>query len=123
MESPSLLLNLRLPRIDVAMVTATIDDVYAVEGILMPVGATLLDLTIDLSAASPHDCPPIGRYRLVLRDRAWLRRLMVAPGDEPNVGAHLGLFTTESDESLEAKPKRDVRVAVAGILPRLGWGE
>ena len=123
MEPPLLLLNLTLPRIDAAMVTAIIDDIYAVEGALMPVGAKFLDLTIDLSSAAAHDCPPVGRYRLVLRDRVWLRRLSVALGDEPDVGASLGLFTTEPDESLEARPIRQVRVAVAGILPRSAWGE
>lgn len=118
-----LLLNLTLPEINPLMTTAVIDRIYASVGAALPVGSKLFDLTIDLSAAAPHDCPPIGHYRLVVRDRLWLRRLEVVPGDEPSVGANLALFSTEPHESLDGVPARQVRVAIAGVLPQPIFGE
>lgn len=118
-----MLLNLTLPRINVDMTTAVIDAIHAQVGTALPVGGMLLDLTIDLSSAAPHDCPPVGHYRLIVRDRAWLRRLDVASGDEPEVGASIALFSTEPDEPLDGPPKRPVRVAIAGIIGQSVFGE
>jgi hypothetical protein len=117
------LLSLTLPRINVYMSTAVINQIYAAEGAALSVGGKLLDLTIDLSAAAPHDCPPVSHFRLVMRDRAWLRRLHIAPGDEPAVGASLALFSTVPDEPLDGAPARQVRLAIAGIIPETIWGE
>ena len=118
-----MLLNLTLPQINPLMTTAVIDRIYAGVGAQIPLGSKLFDLTVDLSAAAPHDCPPIGHYRLVIRDRLWLRRLDVAPGDEPNVGASLALFSTEPDEPLDGVPVRQTRVAIVGIIPQPIFGE
>lgn len=116
-----MLLNLALPRINPLMTAAVIDRIYASVDEPLAVGDPLLDLTIDLSAAAPHDCPPISHFRLVIRDRAWLRRLDIAVGDSPAVGAGLALFSTERHEPLDGPPSRAVRVANAGIIPDLGW--
>jgi hypothetical protein len=118
-----LLLNLTLPKINPLMTTAVIDQIYAEVGAPILVGSKLFDLTIDLSAAAPHDCPPIGHYRLVVRDRLWLRRLDVAPGDEPSVGTSLALFTTELDEPLDGVPVRQTRVTIVGIVPQSIFGD
>jgi hypothetical protein len=118
-----LLLNLTLPRINPSMTTAIIDTIHASVGALAPVGGKLIDLTVDLSAAADHDCPPVAQFRLVARDRAWLRRLDVAPGDEPEVGASLALFSTEPDEPLDGPPARQIRLAIAGIIAQSIWGE
>lgn len=117
-----MLLNLTAPRINAYMTTAIVDAVHAAVGQALPVGGKLIDLTVDLSAAAPHDCPPIAHYRLTVRDKVWLRRLDVAPGDEPEVGASLALFSTEPDEPLDAAPARPVRVAIAGIIAESAWG-
>lgn len=118
-----MLLNLTLPRINPHMTTAIIDLVHAQVGAPLPVGGKLIDLTVDLSAAASHDCPPVAAYRLVVRDRAWLRRLDVAPGDEPEVGASLALFSTEPDEPLDGPPAREARVTVAGMIKQSIWDE
>jgi hypothetical protein len=117
------LLNLSLPRINVYMTTAIIDAVHAAEGSQLAVGAKLLDLTVDLSAAAPHDCPPVAHYRLMVRDRVWLRRLDIAAGDEPEVGASIAWFSTEPDEPLGGAPARPVRLAIAGIIRDSVWDE
>ena len=116
-----MLLTLKLPRINAYMNTALITKIYAAEGISLNVGAKLLDLTIDLSAAAPHDCPPVSHYRIALRDRAWLRRLTVALGDNVEVGAKMAQFTTEPDEPLDGESVRAVRVTIAGILDQSDW--
>ena len=118
-----MLLNLTLPRINDHMDTAMIDQIHAMLGAAMPVGGKLLDLTVDLSAAAPHDCPPVSHYRLVVRDRVWLRRLDIAAGDTPQVGDSLALFSTEPDEPLDGAPARQVRLAVAGIIRESVWDE
>jgi hypothetical protein len=115
------LLNLPLPRINALMATAIIDVVHVAEGASVGVGGKFLDLTIDLSAAAPHDCPPIAHYRLVVRDKVWLRRLEVRPGDEPAVGTSLALFSTEPDEPLDGAPARPVRLAIAGVIRQSAW--
>jgi hypothetical protein len=116
-----LLLNLIVPRINDYMTTAFVEKVYADEGADLSIGARLLDFTVDLSAVAPHDCPPISHYRLVLREPARLRSVMVRRGDEPVVGAPLALFTTDPDETLDAKAGRPLRVAIAAILSQSAW--
>lgn len=118
-----MLLSLTLPRINERMSRAKIDLVHAKLDTLAPVGSKLLDLTIDLSAEAVHDCPPLSHYRMVLRDKAWLRRLEVAPGDTPDVGAALALFSTTPDEPLDGPPQREVRLSIAWISGRSGWDE
>lgn len=118
-----MLLSLSVPRINTHMTTAIVDAIHARVGEALPLGGKLIDLTVDLSAAAPHDCPPVSHYRLSLRDRAWLRRVDVAVGDEPQVGESLALLSTEPDEPLDAAPARAARVAIAGILGQGLWGE
>jgi hypothetical protein len=118
-----LLLNLTLPRINVDMTCAIVDAIHVEVGTALAVGGMLLDLTIDLSAAAPHDCPPVSHFRLIVRDRVWLRRLNVAAGDQPPVGSPIALFSTEPDEPLDGAPTRQVRVAIAGIIPQSVFGE
>lgn len=115
-----MLLNLSVPRINDYMDTAIIEWVYPAEGQALEIGAKLLDLTVDLSAAAPHDCPPISHYRLVLRERAWLRRMAVARGDEQAVAGALAVFSTEPDEPLGAA-SRAVRFAIAAIIHQPAW--
>jgi hypothetical protein len=103
------------------MTTALVNKIYANEGVSLNVGAKLLDLRVDLSAAAPHDCPPVSYYRVALRDRVWLRRLTVAPGDDVEVGATMAQFSTESDEPLDGEPARAIRVTIAGILAESDW--
>jgi hypothetical protein len=121
-ESQALLLNLILPRINDYMTTAVVEAIYPREGDGLEMGAKLFDLTVDLSSAAPHDCPPISHYRLVLRERAWLRRLFTARLGEPVVGDPLAIFSTAPDEPLEAAPSRQARLAVAAILHQSAWG-
>jgi hypothetical protein len=111
-----MLLSLSLARINPLMTTAIVELIHATEGARLPVGAKLLDVTVDLSDSSPQDCPPLSQYRIVLREAAWLRRWLVKPADEPEVGAPLALFSTAADEPLDGVPARAIRVMTAGIV-------
>jgi len=115
------LITLKLPRINQLMTVAGIRRIHAAEGDFLNLGAKLLDLTIDLSSVAPNDCPPISVYRLAMRDRVWLRRLVVSPGDDVAVGAELACFTTEADEPITGTPGRAARITVAGILDETNW--
>lgn len=119
-----MLLTLTLPRINELMISAVVETIHAAAGSALAPGAKLMDLTVDLSAVAAQDCPPISLYRIVLRDRAWLRRVAVACGDDVEVGALLAHFSTDPDEPLEGEPARAVRVTIAGILAQSeGWRE
>jgi hypothetical protein len=116
-----LLLNLNVPRINDYMASARIETVHGCEGQLLAAGAKLFDMTVDLSLAAPHDCPPISHYRMVLRERAHLRRLYVRRGDEPAVGAALALFSTDPDEPVDGAPGRMARTVIATIMFQSIW--
>lgn len=116
-----MLLNLSVPRINDYMAAAIVEWVYPGEGAALEVGAKLVDLTVDLSAAAPHDCPPISHFRLVLRERAYLRRLAAVRREEHAVGALLAVFSTEPDEPIESEAGRPVRIAVAQIIYQPVW--
>jgi len=116
-----LLISLTLPRTNEYMTAAVIRKIYVGQGELLTVGAKFLDFIVDLSASVQHDCPPIQHYRLAVRDRAWLRRLAVAAGEEVAIGSVLALLTTEPDEPLDGAPARIVRVSVAGIIDSSDW--
>jgi len=88
----------------------------------MQLRKALMDISIDLSAVVRHDCPPISHFRIVVRDRVFLRRLDVVRGDRPPVGANLALFSTDPDEPLGGAVARQVRVAIAGIILQEFWG-
>ena len=119
--SLDVLLNLTLPRIHERMTTAVVKTIYADINMALPLGAKLMDLSIDLSAVMPHDCPPISMYRIALRDRVWLREIVVVIGDDIAVGTTLARFSTEPDESLDDDPVRAVRVTIAGIIDPASW--
>jgi len=120
-ESLDVLMNLTLPRINEHMTTAVVKTIYPRINTALPLGAKLMDLSIDLSAVLPHDCPPISMYRIAMRDRVWLRNLAVGVGDDIAVGMTLAQFSTDPDESLDGDPARAVRVTIAGIIDPGSW--
>ena len=112
-----MLLGLALPRIVPQMAEGKIHVLLAKEGERLRVGSPLLEVAVDLSRVVAHDCPPISHYRMVLREPAMLRRLLVAEGDIVEVGGPLALLSSGED-ALEGAPTRDIRVTVAGVVPQ-----
>jgi hypothetical protein len=118
-----MLLTLSLPIINPNMTEANIDAVYIEVGANVRSGSKLVDLIVDLSAAVPHDCPPVSYYRLLSHESAYLRRIDVGHGDSIAPGAVFALFSTDPTESLDSKPGRQIRVSVAGIIKQEEWPE
>ncbi len=110
-----MLLEYRLPAINANMTEASIERRYAEPGVALGVGTRLLDLRVDLSSAFSQDCPPVSFYRIVMRERAYLRELRPADGVAFPVGTLIALFSTEPDEPADGVASRTIRVATAGI--------
>jgi hypothetical protein len=106
----------RLPTINPHMSGARIECLFAEPGDALKMGSKLLDLGIDLGNAFAQECPPISFFRVVLRERAFLRKLDPVRGQLCALGELVALFSTEPDESLSAAPAREIRFTVAGIV-------
>ena len=110
-----MLLEYRLPAINANMTEASIERRYAEPGDALGIGTRLLDLRVDLSSSFSQDCPPISFYRIVVRERAYLRELRLADGAPCPVGELIAIFSTEPDEPTGGVAARAIRVATAGI--------
>jgi hypothetical protein len=75
---------------------------------------------VDLSSAFSQDCPPISYYRVVSRERVWLRKIEVAAGDSIDVSGLIAIFSTEADELEGGVISRPLRITTAGILYHAG---
>ena len=111
-----MLLELKTPQIMPEMKEARIETVYARAGQALKVGDRILDVSIDLGSAFQLNCPPMSYYRLVAREKGWLRELNAAPGDLRAAGDVLARVSTEPDEPVDAPADRPLRLATAGIL-------
>lgn len=113
-------LRVSLPDFGVAAFSARVARIYPSEGAQLRRGDRLFDLTVDLSGGVTRDCPPISSCRIVLREDVWLRRLMVAPGEELGEPAVLALISTDPDGA-EEPAMREARVTVATMLLPGDW--
>jgi hypothetical protein len=111
-----MLCSLILPTILGTMAEAIVECVYARPEASMKPGDKLLDLSIDLSGAFLQNCPPISYYRLIVRERAILRRMIAAQGEAHAPGDCLAVFSTEPGEADDGPIGRPVRITTAGIL-------
>ena len=115
-----MLCDLHLPKINPNMTSAIVECVYADAGTLLKAGDKLFDLSVDLSSGYSQYCPPISYFRVVVREKVWLQKLFVEPGDSCDVGEILALFSSEQAEPLDAEPARPIRIANAGIAHHEG---
>ena len=107
--------ELRLARINPNMSAGVIECLYAEDGAALKVGDKLLDLSVDLSSGFSQYCPPISYFRVVVREKVWLRKMLVKPGQNCGVGELLGIFSTEQDQADDETPARPLRITTAGI--------
>ncbi|MBV8424426.1 MAG: hypothetical protein JO349_04490 [Candidatus Eremiobacteraeota bacterium] len=117
----SLVLTFTLPQIHPEMRSAVIQAIYVHEDALITRAGKFLDVSVDLSSVALHDCPAISFFRIALRDRAYVRSLLIARGDEVAVGTPMARLSTEPDEPLDGVPNRPARVTIAGILYQPDW--
>lgn len=105
-----------LPLINPHMSGARVECIYAQPGAALAMGSKLFDISVDLGSAFAQECPPISFFRIVLRERLYLRRLDVTDGQLCAVGDLMALFSVEPEQDLSAPPARPIRVSTAGIL-------
>lgn len=111
-----MIFEVRLPLIMPQMSAATIECVYVEPGEAVKMGSKLVDLRVDLSSAFAQECPPVSYYRMVLRERGFVRSIAASPGDLLEVDALIALFSTEADEPLDQTVARPLRTTIAGIM-------
>jgi pyruvate/2-oxoglutarate dehydrogenase complex dihydrolipoamide acyltransferase (E2) component len=112
------LLALSMPRMGKEMRSGTVMQVYVADGSRVAVGTKLADVRVDLSAVALQDCPPVYWFRMVAREKGWVRKLLTSTGETRTVGDLLALIGTEPDEAVEGTPVREFRIVSAGILPQ-----
>ncbi|MEP7208389.1 MAG: hypothetical protein ABI920_15745 [Casimicrobiaceae bacterium] len=116
-----MILTVTLPCIMAQMQHAIVRRPHGIVGTEMHPGAKLVDISIDLSAVAPHDCPPVSLFRIAIRERAWLRTFDLRTGDAVAPGIVLAWLTTDPDEPMHAPGNREARFAVAGIAEPAEW--
>jgi pyruvate/2-oxoglutarate dehydrogenase complex dihydrolipoamide acyltransferase (E2) component len=109
-----MLLDLRLTKINPNMSFAVVECVYLQPGSQIKPGDKLFDLSVDLSSGFSQYCPPISYFRIVSRERALIKELLVSPGTNVNVGELLAMCSSVDDGAGEG-PTRPLRVTTAGI--------
>jgi hypothetical protein len=115
-----MLYELRLTKINPNMNAAVVECIYAQEGSALKAGDKLFDLSVDLSSGFSQYCPPISYFRVVLREKAWLRKLFVIPGDSCDVGQLVAVLSAEQSTPEEETSVRPLRVTTAGIAHHSG---
>lgn len=110
-----MLYELRLSKINPNMNAAIIECIYVQAGSALKAGDKLCDLSVDLSSGFSQYCPPISYFRVVVREKAWLQKLLVVPGDSCDVGQLVAVFSSEQDVPGEGAPARPLRITTAGI--------
>ncbi len=111
-----MLFSLAIPKLNEHMVSARIETLYATPGTELAVGAKIADISVDLSDVFPQDCPPTSYHRIVLREKLWLRQVLVTAGQYCAPGFCIAIFGNTALEPLESGIARPVRVMVAGIF-------
>jgi len=109
------ILSLSLPRVGEQMSGGTVHRLLARPGEALRPGSPLLEVRVDLGAAKAQDCPPMFHFRLLATERAFLRTLLVAPGELLEVGAAMGVATTLLDEGLDGPAARGLRTTAVAI--------
>jgi pyruvate/2-oxoglutarate dehydrogenase complex dihydrolipoamide acyltransferase (E2) component len=115
------ILSLELPRMGDLMTRGVIETIHVAEGSPIQPGTKLFDVRVDLGSAADRDCPPVFVFRVVAREKGWLRRLCCAAGDVKAVGEQLARISTDANEPVDAPPGRTCRTISATIVdPSLG---
>ncbi len=110
-----MILSLSLPRVGAQMQQGTIHKLLAKPGDQLRPGTPLLEVRVDLGTAKAQDCPPLVFFRIISTERAHLRSLDAELGAVLDVGAPLGVATTDGSESTEGPAARALRTTSVAI--------
>lgn len=98
------------------MKSARIEALYVTIGEQLLSGSKVLDMSVDLSNVFAQNCPPISYHRVVLREKLWVRKLLIQPGSYCNPDDCIALLSSEPTEALDQAIARPARIMVAGIV-------
>jgi hypothetical protein len=115
-----MLYELRLGKINPNMNVAVVECLYAAAGSPLKVGDKLFDLSVDLSSGFSQYCPPISYFRVVVREKVWLRKTLIVPGEACEIGQLLAIFSQTQDDPEDEAPARPLRITTAGIAHHPG---
>src|ERR1700690_189535 len=110
-----MILSLVMPRVGAYMRQASIHKIIANPGDELRPGTPLLEIRIDFGSAKTQDCPPLSFFRIIATERAHLRSLGVALGALFEVGAPLGVASTDRNEGIDGAPARALRLTSGAI--------
>jgi pyruvate/2-oxoglutarate dehydrogenase complex dihydrolipoamide acyltransferase (E2) component len=116
-------LSLVLPRMAELESSVRLEKIYVVEGDQIASGSKLFELRVDLSAVAEQDCPPVTYFRVVSRERGWVRKAQAEVGKAYSVGDLLALVSTDPTEPIEGDAVRVLRTACAAVVREPGWLE
>lgn len=115
-----MIFEFRLPLISPHMSEGLIECLYTTPGSALKPGDKLLDLSVNLSNNFAQDCPPISFYRVVIREKLFLREIRVARGQSCKVNEVIAVFSNEAEEPLDQPAQRGIRCATVGIIHHPG---
>jgi hypothetical protein len=110
-----------MPSLSAQMSTALITRLNIAEGGALPNGSPLLEVRLDLGPMGAQDCPPVYFFRLVSREKGWVRKVFASVGEARGAGDTLALISTERDEPIDGPPARGLRTSSASIVPEFEW--
>ncbi len=116
-----MILVLTMPSLGALEGIQTVQNIHVAPGSEIKVGTKLLDVRLDLGEAAPQDCSPVSYFRLVSREKAWLRHLAVGDGAVCQRGQLLAVLSTAPQEPADAPPARALRISTASILGEAEW--
>ena len=111
-----MILSLVLPRMGEISRPGTVRRVMASTGDALRPGTPLMEVRVDLDEANARDCPAVIIYRLIATEHAYLRTLLVSPGEVIDGSASFGLATTTPEEALQARAVRALRTTSVSVM-------
>jgi hypothetical protein len=113
-------LTVPLPTFDNGEAVGRLARLHATIGRRLEPGDVLADVTIDLSAGVARDCPPVTTCRIVMREAAWLREVLISKEHQALGGMPIALLSTDPASPTEP-PARQARTTVAAIVHHEDW--
>ncbi len=111
-----MIFNLIIPKLNEYMKSVRIEALYVALGEQLLSGSKVLDMSVDLSSVFAQNCPPISYHRVVLREKLWVRKLLIQTGSYCNPDDCIALLSSEPTEALDQAIARPARIMVAGIV-------
>lgn len=115
-----MILSLSLPVFQSNDEVIAVEQVCVRENEAIKPGMDILIVTVDLSGANPHDCPPKTTYAVSTAERGHVRALRCTAGNTVSHGELLALMSSTADEPV-GTAERALRTVTAAIIRPEMW--